>query len=236
MIATRRVVVIEPDPRMRKRLRESLNDDGWLLVESNTGSAFLNMGLGISPDLFVVNLELPDMDGLRLIAKIREQSICPVMALTVIGDDGLVEAALDVGADDVMVQPIRFPEMQARLRALLRRSVRSSVSTDKEFVIGGLRIDLLKRTVFLNEEEVSLTQREFSVLSILTQNVGQNVTQQKLLEEVWGSDHSADFTYVRMYIARLRSKLEPDRSRPVYLRTVAGVGYKLVDPMAKSVQ
>jgi two-component system KDP operon response regulator KdpE len=179
------------------------------------------------PDLAIVDLGLPDMDGVALVRSLRLVSDLPILILSARSQERDKIDALDAGADDYLTKPFSTDELDARLRALLRRTAKAT-GKGEVLVLGPLKIDLLRRKVFKDETEVSLTPIEYRLLALLVRQAGLVVTHRQMLKEVWGPEHVHDSHYLRIYMGQLRHKLEADPARPRYLVTEVGVGYRLV--------
>ncbi len=227
-----RILLIEDEPQVRRYLRTSLPPQGYRLLEAATGEEGLRLASLEVPDLVLLDLGLPDLDGLEVARRLREWSDVPIVVLSARGQEWQKVEALDAGADDYLTKPFGFAELLARIRAALRRAARiKSGQSEAVFVSGPLRVDLAARQVFLGEEEIHLTPIEFRLLAVLVKNAGRVVTQKQLLEAVWGPRRGAHAHYLRVYMAHLRRKLEPDLAHPALFTTEAGVGYRLrTDP------
>jgi two-component system, OmpR family, KDP operon response regulator KdpE len=220
------ILVVEDEPEIRQFLRSSLNAEGYRVVESPTGRrAELDAGMH-KPDLAIVDLGLPDCDGIEVIRRIREWSPMPIIVLSARIQEHSKVQALDSGADDYITKPFGVGELLARVRVALRHAARPFSGTD--IVLGETRINLEKRSTSKGELQVHLTAIEFRLLACLARHLGMVVTHRQLLQEVWGPTHVQDTHYLRVYMKQLREKLEPDPVRPRYLLTETGVGYRLV--------
>src|SRR5436309_15972876 len=222
------VVVIEDEPQIRKFLRATLEGQGYRLFEASTGAdGVVEIG-SRQPDVVIVDLGLPDMDGLEVIRRVREWTAVPVIVLSARGQERDKVTALDAGADDYMSKPFGAGELLARIRVALRHTAGASHEADDAgFKVGELRVDLLRRQVLVGDREVHLTPIEHKLLTTLVRHAGKVVTHQQLLREVWGPSHTEQAHYVRVYMAHLRQKLEAEPARPRYLLTEPGVGYRL---------
>jgi two-component system KDP operon response regulator KdpE len=225
------VLVIEDDAQIRRFVRSALESEGATVHESETAERGLIDAATRRPDLLVLDLGLPDRDGLDVIRELRTWSAAPVLVLSARSDERDKVTALDAGADDYLTKPFGVPELLARIRALRRRVVKSMEQVTPEIRFGEVMLDLARREVTRAGTAVHLTPIEFRLLALLAQNAGRVLTQRHLLREVWGPTHVEDGHYLRVFVANLRKKLEPDPLRPIYLRTETGVGYRLVvDP------
>ncbi|MGH2667760.1 MAG: response regulator [bacterium] len=220
------VVLIEDEPQIRRFLRATLGSQGYRLFEATSGEDGLVEAATRQPDVVIVDLGLPDMDGLQVIRRIREWSRVPIIVLSARGQERDKVAALDAGADDYVSKPFAVGELLARLRVALRHAA-AGESGEPTFTVGGLQVDQLKRQVLVDDKEVHLTPIEYRLLTILVRHAGRVLSQRQLLKEVWGPAHTEQAHYLRVYMAQLRRKLEADPARPRYLLTEPGVGYRL---------
>jgi two-component system KDP operon response regulator KdpE len=220
------ILVVEDEPEIRRFLRSSLGAEGYRVVESeNARRGAIDAGTH-KPDLAIVDLALPDLDGKELIRQIRGWSSMPIVVLSARNQERSKIDALDAGADDYITKPFGVGELLARVRAALRHAVRSP--TAQPLSLGEASIDLEKRRAWRGGQEVRLTPIEFRLLACLAKHLDMVVTQRHLLAEVWGPTHVEDTHYLRVYMKQLRDKLEADPVRPKYLQTETGVGYRLV--------
>jgi len=221
------ILVVEDEPEIRQFLRTSLKAEGYRVVESPNGRrGSLDAGMH-KPDLAIVDLGLPDFDGIEVIRRIREWSPMPIIVLSARIQERSKIDALDTGADDYITKPFGVGELLARVRVALRNAIRASTG-EKMLMLGPSSVDLEKRRASKDGAEVHLTVIEFRLLGCLAKHLGMVVTHKQLLQEVWGPTHVEDTHYLRVYMKQLREKLEPDPVRPKYLRTETGVGYRLV--------
>jgi two-component system KDP operon response regulator KdpE len=224
------LLVIEDDRPIRRFLRASLADEGYRLAEADTGQQGLSMAATQPPDLVILDLGLPDMDGLQIIEQLRCWSQVPIIILSACDQERDKVTALDLGADDYLSKPFGVPELLARIRVALRHQSRISgqpTSEASRFSVGDLTVDLEARRVFVRGQEVHLTPLEYRLLTTFVQHAGKVLTHRFLLKEVWGPGHTAETHYLRVFTATLRRKLEADPARPRYLLTEQGVGYRL---------
>lgn len=222
------VVLIEDDAQIRRFLRAALGSQGYRLFEAATGEEGLREAATRQPDIIVLDLGLPDLDGLELIRRVREWSAVPVIVLSARGQEGDKIAALDAGADDYVSKPFGVGELLARMRVALRHAATVAfVSPEPVFTVAALEVDLARRRVRLAGDEVHLTPIEYRLLSVLVRHAGMVLTHGQLLKEVWGPPYADQAHYLRVYMAQLRRKLEADPARPRYLLTEPGVGYRL---------
>ncbi len=220
------ILVIEDDPQIRRFLRATLVAEDYRLYEATTAEEGLREASTRQPDLILLDLGLPDADGLDVLRRVREFSQSPVIILSARGQERDKISALDLGADDYVAKPFAIGELMARVRAALRRS--TILPADQSQSFGNIEVDLGKRIVKVAGEEVHLTPNEYRLLQALLKNAGKVLTQRQLLNEVWGPNHTEHAQYLRVYMAQLRRKLEADPARPRHLLTEPGVGYRLI--------
>jgi len=214
---------------IRRFLRVSLAGEGYRVVEAATAAEALQQIAAQRPDVVVLDLGLPDRDGLTLTREVREWSSVPIVVLSVRDRESDKVAALEAGADDYLTKPFGVGELMARLRVALRHAAIAGGTADEPmFSTGELRVDLARRQVFVAEREIRLTPIEYTLLALLVKNAGKVLTHRQLLRQVWGPEYGDENHYVRVYVAQLRRKIEADPARPRYLRTEPGVGYRLV--------
>ncbi|MEN5029406.1 response regulator [Pseudomonas sp. Ps21-P2] len=228
MSQTATILVIDDEPQIRKFLRISLASQGYKVLEAGTGTDGLTQAALNKPDLLVLDLGLPDMDGQDVLNQFREWSTVPVLVLSVRASEGEKVRALDAGANDYVTKPFGIQEFLARIRSLLRQAPESG-QVESAVVIGPLNIDLAYRRVSLGDAEVALTRKEYAVLAQLARHPGRVITQQQLLKDIWGPTHVEDTHYLRIVVGHLRQKLGDDPAAPQYIVTEAGVGYRLVN-------
>ena len=222
------VLVIDDEAQIRKFLRISLSAQGYTVLEGgNGGDGLAQAALG-KPDLVVLDLGLPDMDGQTVLRELRTWSAVPVMVLSVRASESEKVLALDGGANDYVTKPFGIQEFLARIRALLRQAAGSS---QQEVVVhsGSLTVDFAYRRVSLAGTEIALTPKEYAVLAMLARHLGRVVTQQQMLKDIWGPSHIDDSHYLRVVVGHLRQKLGDDPTAPQFISTEAGVGYRLLD-------
>jgi two-component system KDP operon response regulator KdpE len=224
------VLVIEDDPPIRKFLRAGLESQGYRYVDAGTGREGVAQASTRAPDLVLLDLGLPDIDGLEVVRRIREWSTIPIVVLSARGQDRDKIGALDAGADDYVTKPFSMGELLARMRVALRH--RARLQTGEEvttFECGDLTIDLVRRRVTVRSKVVHLTPIEYRLLAALARYAGRVLTHEFLLRDVWGPGYAAQRHYLRVYMAQLRQKIEVSAARPKYLLTEPGVGYRLRD-------
>jgi two-component system, OmpR family, KDP operon response regulator KdpE len=222
------IIVIEDDPSIRRFLRTSLSTHGFSIFEADTGKqAIVEVGVR-KPDLVILDLGLPDMDGIDVIKAIRDGSELPIIILSARSNEQSKIAALDSGANDYLTKPFSFDELLARIRVALRQMIRTieQMQTDV-FINANLKVDLLKRVVSIDEQEVHLTPIQYRLIKMLISHAGKVLTHQQILNEVWGTDYQDKAHYLRIYMSQLRQKLETDPTQPKFLLTESGVGYRL---------
>jgi two-component system KDP operon response regulator KdpE len=222
------IVVIEDDPAIRLFLRTGLGAHGFKVFEADRGQqGIIEAGIR-KPDIVILDLGLPDMDGIDVIKTIRGWSVMPIIILSARSTEQFKVDALDAGADDYLTKPFGLGELLARIRVALRHSVSSpEQELSGVFITGALKVDLLKRQIFVGESEVHLTPIQYRLLSVLIKNAGKVLTHQYILKEVWGPSYRENSHYLRIYMSQLRQKLETDPTQPQYLLTESGVGYRL---------
>jgi two-component system KDP operon response regulator KdpE len=219
-----RVLVVDDDPALVRALSINLHARGYDVLSADTGTSALTVAARQSPDVVILDLGLPDLDGSQVIAGLRGWTRVPILVLTAREGQASKVAALDAGADDYVVKPFGMDELLARLRAVLRRA--SPDPSQPVIVTDDFTIDLAGKRVITAEGEVKLTATEWHLLEILARNDGRTVEHRKLLENVWGSSYTGQSNYLRVYMASLRRKLEKDPSHPRYLLTASGLGYR----------
>ena len=220
------ILIVEDDPQIRRFLRATLAAEGFHHHEAVTAEDGMAQANARRPDLLLLDLGLPDRDGLEVIRHIRESSQIPIVVLSARGQEKDKVAALDLGADDYIEKPFGVGELLARVRAALRRS--AGVPSGAVFRFGRVELNIDKRLVKVDGEEVHLTPNEYRLLQVLVKYPGKVITQRQLLNEVWGPNHVEQPQYLRVFIAQLRRKLESDPARPKHLQTEPGIGYRLI--------
>jgi two-component system KDP operon response regulator KdpE len=220
------VLVVDDEPQIRRFLRTSLGAQGYAVSEASTGQESLLRLTSDRPDLMILDLGLPDIDGLEVIRQVREWSKVPIIVLSVRGRENDKIAALDSGADDYVTKPFSMGELMARIRAALRNRLEKETE-EPLFQSGGLKVDLARRQIWADGREVKLTPTEYELLRVLVAHAGKVLTHQYLLPEVWGPADADQIHYVRVYVGQLRQKIEPNPAQPCYILTEPGVGYRL---------
>lgn len=224
------MLVVEDEPQMRRFLRASMSAHGYRVAEAATVAEAITVATSQSPDVILLDLGLPDGDGMELAQRIREWSRVPIIVISARGREDDKVAALDAGADDYLTKPFSVNELLARVRVALRHA-RSAAAVHEESVLefGGLRIDLGRREVRVDDREVHLTPIEYKLLVLLASNAGRVLTHRQIIREVWGAAYAGQTHYVRVHMAELRKKIEENPARPRLLLTEPGVGYRLRD-------
>ncbi|NKQ56478.1 response regulator [Amycolatopsis sp. K13G38] len=226
-MSTPTVLVVDDEPQIVRALRINLTARGYKVVTAHDGTAALKAVAEAKPDVVVLDLGLPDMDGNEVIAGLRGWSAVPIIVLSARSDSPDKVQALDAGADDYVTKPFGMDELLARLRAAVRRSaVSTSDGMDAVVRTDSFTIDLAAKKVLRDDREVHLTKTEWGVLELLVRNRGRLVSQKQLLREVWGPAYETESHYLRVYLAQLRRKLEQEPSRPRHLLTEPGMGYR----------
>jgi two-component system KDP operon response regulator KdpE len=224
---TGRILVVDDEPQILRALRASLRGAGYDVETADTAQGALTAAALNPPDAVILDLVLPDGRGTDVTRELRSWTTVPVIVLSVVGDEKEKVEALDAGADDYVTKPFGIDELLARLRAAMRRV---DAASEPVIDVGELRVDLEKRAVSLRGEPVRLTPHEFELLALLARNEGKLLTHETILREVWGKAYADESHYLHVYVSQLRRKLEPDPSRPRYILTVPGAGYRLVAP------
>jgi two-component system, OmpR family, KDP operon response regulator KdpE len=222
------ILVVEDEPQMQKFLRMSLASEGYRVVVASKGQEGIDLARTHNPELVLLDLGLPDMDGTEVTRVLREWSAKPIIVISARGQEEDKIRALDAGADDYLTKPFATGELMARIRVALRRAAHAGQDRPEAVIAAGdLKIDLGKRQVSVAGAEVHLTPNEYKLLTVLMKNAGRVLTHRQLLKEVWGPAYATQTQYLRVYMVQLRQKLERDSARPEYLLTEPGVGYRL---------
>jgi two-component system KDP operon response regulator KdpE len=228
MTRAARILLVEDELPIRKFLAASLASAGYELDEAATGKDALRRAAQQPPDLVILDLGLPDLDGQEVLTQLREWLSAPVIVLSARDQEHQKITALDHGADDYLTKPFSTRELLARIRVALRHAARPDDETDpSRFECGDLKVDLSARRVFVRDQEVHLTPIEYKLLTALSRSAGKVLTHRQLLKEVWGPQQVEDTHYLRVFMASLRRKIEADSAQPRYLLTEQGVGYRL---------
>jgi len=222
-----RILIVDDEKAIRRTLRASLASRGYIVTEAATGTEALEKSVSSHPDVIILDLGLPDIDGIEVIGEIRKRAKTPIIILSVRDEIADKVAALDAGADDYLTKPFGITELLARLKAVMRRLL--PMDQEEVFRAGTLSIDVAKHQVAIKGNQIGLTPTEYDVLKLLVVNAGKIVTHRQMLEEIWNKpdDMEGVLHLLRVTISNLRSKIEPDPDRPVYILTEPGIGYRL---------
>lgn len=222
------IIVIEDDPPIRRFLRTGLTTQGFTVFESDTGKQGMIEVQVRKPDLLILDLGLPDMDGVEVIKAVRTWSAIPIIILSARSSEQHKIDALDAGADDYLTKPFGFGELLARIRVALRHAIQPQAHIQAGvFTSANLKVDLHQRVVSLDGQEIHLTPIQYRLLAVLVQHAGRVLTHQQILKEVWGPSYQENAHYLRIYMSQLRQKLEAEPTQPKFLLTESGVGYRL---------
>lgn len=221
------VLVIEDEVAMRRFLRTSLGVQGYRVIEAGTAKEGLSLAAGHNPTIILLDLGLPDLDGISLTRSLREWSKTPIIVISARGRENDKVEALDAGADDYLTKPFGLNELLARMRVAMRHAAKGDATAQPTFDLDNLHVDFVKRTVKVGEREVHLTPIEYKLLALLAQHAGKVLTHRQILKEVWGPGYATQSHYVRVHMAELRKKIEADPARPAWILTEPGVGYRL---------
>ncbi len=224
-----RVLVVDDEIEIVRALQRSLTGHGYEVLVAGKGEQALEIIEQSSPDLMLLDLALPGMNGLEVCQQVRKQSDLPIIVISVKNKERDKVLALDLGADDYISKPFGINEVLARIRVALRHAARMMPRTEPTLTIGPLQIDFAQQLVTVNGQEVKLTPTEYDLLKVFVMNSGKIMTQQMLLTQVWGNSHDAKAHYLHVYIGQLRRKIEPDPAHPRFLTTISGVGYRFHD-------
>jgi len=223
--AGQRVLVVDDENAIRRYLHTALTAQGFTVYEAANGEEAVNAVLNNRPDIIILDLGLPDFDGIEVTRRLREWSKTPIIILSVREAENDKIAALDAGADDYLTKPFGTGELMARMRVAMRRL--ATKSDEPVIQVDSLKMDLSRRLVTVAEKEISLTPTEYDILRLLMQNAGRVLTHRQLLRQVWGTAYESEMHLLRVNISNLRRKIEPDPARPHYMLTEPGVGYRL---------
>jgi len=228
------ILVIEDEAAMRRFLRVSLESNGYRWAEAGTAHDGLAQAAARTPELVLLDLGLPDDDGLTVTARLREWATMPIIVISARGQEEDKVRALDAGADDYLTKPFGVNELLARIRVALRHARGSAAASVPVVEIGALKLDLDRREVFVDGQEVHITPIEYKLLALLVKHAGKVLTHRQILKDVWGPNQSEHTHYVRVHLAELRKKIEVNPARPTYIVTEPGVGYRLRDRPGES--
>ncbi len=223
--AGQRVLVVDDENSIRRYLHAALSAQGFAIYEAANGQEAVNAVVSHHPDIIILDLGLPDFDGIEVTRRLREWSQTPIIILSVREAENDKIAALDAGADDYLTKPFSTGELMARMRVAMRHL--AGKSDEPVLQVDDLKMDLSRRLVTVNEEQISLTPTEYEILRLLLQNAGKVLTHHQLLRQVWGAAYESEMHILRVNISNLRRKIEPDPARPHYLLTEPGVGYRI---------
>lgn len=224
-----RLLIVDDEPAIQRFLKTALDNGEFTLFQAETGRTALLAAVHVKPDVILLDLGLPDMDGIEIVRRIRQWSQVPIIILSVRDRENDKVNALDAGADDYLTKPFGVGELLARIRVMLRRSLQQI--PEPVFRINELEIDLARRLVLLKEEEISLTPTEYDLLRLLVTNAGKVLTHRQILKQIWGTAYLEQPHILRVNISNLRHKLEKDASRPSYILTESGVGYRFKEQL-----
>ncbi|HEY6973288.1 MAG TPA: response regulator transcription factor [Nitrospiraceae bacterium] len=220
-----RILVVDDEPQIRRSLQVNLERSGYAVETVETGEAALSSFRNRRPDVVILDLIMPGMGGVEVVRRIRESSTVPIIVLSAMGEEARKVDALELGADDYMTKPFGMHELLARIRSLLRRAA-GAHSPDPVFMTGDLCVNFDRREVTLDQKPVKLTPTEYDLLKFMIEHAGKVLTQRMLLQEVWGQAYVDQAQYLRVFIGQLRKKLEKDPTRPRFILTDPGVGYR----------
>ncbi|HEV8388438.1 MAG TPA: response regulator transcription factor [Dongiaceae bacterium] len=226
MSVATKILIVDDEPAIRRFLKASLETEGFQIVAVENASQALGAVAQVKPDLMILDLGLPDLDGLEVIRQVRGSSALPIVVLSVRSDEPGKVAALDAGADDYMVKPFGVEELLARVRTALRHRLQQQ-GLGPVFRLRDLAVDFMAHRVAIGETEVKLSKREFELLRLLAEHAGKVMTHRQILSAVWGEAHRDDVEYLRVYVRQLRHKLGDDPVAPRFIETEPGVGYRL---------
>lgn len=222
-----KILIVDDEPQIRRFLRASLTAHEYVVVEADTAANAIRILTVEKPELVILDLGLPDMDGLEVISRVREWSQVPILVLSIRADESDKIEALDRGADDYITKPFSMGELMARMRAALRHRQQAEGDSKPVVALGDITVDLSKRLVTRKGQPIKLSKKEYELLRVLVSHPGKVMTHQQLLREIWGEAYVEETQYLRVYVGQLRQKLEPDPSRPHLIVTESGVGYRL---------
>ena len=225
------ILLIDDERKLTDPLRSSFERSGYIVTVANDGHTGLSLSLLEKPDVIVLDVMMPGLDGWQVCQAIREHSTTPIIMLTALDDSVDRIKGLELGADDYLVKPFGFKELEAHVRAMLRRvRLDQGHQLPQRISVGAVLLDLQAHTVTRGGQELTLRQKEYEILTLLMTNLGKVVTRERLFDEVWGTEWLGDTRTLDVHMSWLRAKLETDPTNPVYLQTVRGVGYRFTDP------
>ncbi len=220
------ILIIDDEPHIQKMLGVLLDLDNYKIVESLTGKQGVRMAASIKPDLVLLDLSLPDMDGKEVITAIREWSQVPIIVLSACAIDEEISTSLNMGANDYVTKPFNFEVLMARINCSLRSAVVREMG-DAQLCNGEIRMDLVRHEVFINNKLTSFTPKEYDLLRYFMVNRGKMLTHKEILKALWGAAHADDTTYLRVYVGQIREKIEQDTANPKFITTEPGIGYRM---------
>jgi two-component system KDP operon response regulator KdpE len=220
------ILIVDDEPQIVKMLGILLEANNFKIIDSASGKQAIRLCVSIKPDLILLDLGLPDMDGKEVITAVREWSQVPIIVLSVRSDDDEITTALNLGADDYVTKPFNVDVLQARIKACLRKSVIREAG-EPELSNGHLRMDLVRHEVFLQDKRIGFTPKEYDLLRHFMINQGKMLTHKEILKKVWGDAHGEDTTYLRVFIGQIREKIEKNPATPQYITTEPGIGYRM---------
>jgi two-component system KDP operon response regulator KdpE len=227
MVTEKTVLVIEDETAILTFLRSSLEQSGWTMLEARTGRIGLDLAAAKKPNVILLDLGLPDQDGLQVLKALRQWTSAPVIIISARGQEHDKVRGLNAGADDYLTKPFGIPELMARLRVALRHAAQKPEDAPPLYDHAGLKVDLVLRRVWLKKKEIRLSPLQYDLLAVLVRNAGRVVRQPQLMKDVWGESRDVTPELVRITVHQLRHKIEPDPVRPQSLKTEPGVGYRL---------
>ena len=220
------ILIVDDEPQIRKLLRITLEDEGYKTEDAENAAQAIRMSASVKPDIIILDLGLPDMDGKEVIDAVREWSQVPIIVCSVRDGDDEVINALSRGADDYVTKPFNPDVLSARIQANLRKSATQEAG-EPDIENGRIRIDLVRHEVFVDGEKQDFTPKEYELLRYFIVHRGKMITHKQLLKDVWGPAHGDDMQYLRVYVSQLREKIEPDPKAPSYVITEPGIGYRM---------
>ena len=225
-----KILVVDDEPKIRMFIRANLQARGYDVYLAQDGIEALEVAARVLPDVIVLDVAMPGMDGIEVCRKLREWADTPIIILSVKEDEKIKVSALDEGADDYITKPFSLEELLARVRVALRHATGAPVAARILFTAAGLEVDMTKRIVYLRGELVKLTRTEYELLAYLIDNIGKVLSHNEILQNVWGPEYGGESEYVRVFIGQLRRKIEDDPSNPQFIVTVPRIGYRFVNP------
>lgn len=228
-ISKPKILIVDDEPQIRKMLSVTLSANDFKVEEAENGNEAIRISGSRKPELIILDLGLPDMDGTEVIKKLRQWSDIPILVLSIRDDDSDIVNAFELGADDYVVKPFSMDVLIARIKAAIRCRIKEELG-ETSLKVGDISIDLMKHEVTKNGEILALSPKEYNLLSYFIRHKGKMLTHKQILKEIWGNAHTHDKQYLRVYIGQLRQKIETKPDDPSYIITEAGIGYRLDDP------